>query len=296
MACGIIEYYGSDLPLRTTHEHLKDQLAPSFSTLGLTLATTDAIHASISHPEVAQRLPGFADILGLLSEWLPIPGLPINRVDNPFPFPIRTMGETPEARVVWMWLLKQQESTLSDPKKRVLQFYEVWANIEPEQFRSLYRVLIHSHRDLEITQFFQDRFDEASKFLGQNLGGLSLMHLVKAHIEVNAHSLQEAEASFQAGHNKPRDDITVPGTNDPYQGDPIFTERAFLYAENVSKVVKYMEKIDTREASQRPSYEDAWWMMMMRLHAWMMSIRLVDREGVKISSEYYDNPVRVYIL
>jgi hypothetical protein len=125
--------------------------------------------------------------------------------------------------------------------------------------------------------------------------------LVKAHVETNAHSLQEAEANIKAGHNKGRDDIRVPGrkvpgTNDVYRGDPIFTERAFLYADNISKVVEYMEKIDIREASKRPCYEDAWWMMMMRLHAWMMSIRLVDREGVKISSEDYENPARVYIL
>jgi hypothetical protein len=111
--------------------------------------------------------------------------------------------------------------------------------------------------------------------------------LVKAHVETNAHSLQEAEANIKAGHNKGRDDIRVPGTNDVYRGDPIFTERAFLYADNISKVVEYMEKIDIREASKRPCYEDAWW---------MMSIRLVDREGVKISSEDYENPARVYIL
>jgi hypothetical protein len=57
-------------------------------------------------------------------------------------------------------------------------------------------------------------------------------------------------------------------------------EHAFLYVENIPKVVIYMGKIDGREASERPSYEDAWWMMMMRLHAWIMSIRLVDRAGV----------------
>jgi hypothetical protein len=67
---------------------------------------------------------------------------------------------------------------------------------------------------------------------------LSISLLVTAHIEANAGSLQEAEANIQAGHSKARDDILVPGISDPYQGDPIFTERAFLYAENVTKVVK----------------------------------------------------------
>jgi hypothetical protein len=36
--------------------------------------------------------------------------------------------------------------------------------------------------------------------------------------------------------------------------------------------------------------------MTMRLHAWTMSVNLVDRDGIKNSSEYYDNPARVYIL
>jgi hypothetical protein len=120
--------------------------------------------------------------------------------------------------------------------------------------------------------------------------------LVQAHIEVNVQSLQEAEANTQARRNKARGDIPVAGTSEPYQGNPIFTERAFLYADNIPKVVKYMEKIDTREFSQRPSYEDVWWMMIMRLHASMMSIILVNRTGVNIPSEYYDNPARVYIL
>jgi hypothetical protein len=205
------------------------------------------------------------------------------------------MGETLEARVAWMSLLKRQEPTLSKYQRRVVQFYEYWLGTEPNRFRQYYRVLGNSDRDLEMTQFFQDRFEEASKFPKQNVGSM-YSELVKAHIEANAHSLQKAEANIKTGHNKSRADIPVPGTSEPYEGDPIFTERAFLYAENVSKVVKHMEEIDTREASQRPSYEDAWWMMMMRLHAWMMSIRLVDRERVKIPSESYDNPARVYIL
>jgi hypothetical protein len=162
LACGIIQ--GSslgwmnihisklpDLPLRTANARFRDQLGPAFTDLWLTVATRDVLRASLSHPEVAQRLPGFADILGLWSDWLPIPGLSINRVDNPFPFPIRTMGETPEARVAWMWLLKQQESTLSDPKKKVLKFYKNWLKSEPIRFRVYYRVGGFSdRRDSEI--------------------------------------------------------------------------------------------------------------------------------------------------
>jgi hypothetical protein len=119
----------------------------------------------MSHPEVAQRLPGFADILGLWPGWLPIPGLPVNLVDNPFPFPLQTMGERHEARVVWMWVLKQQEPTLSDTKKQVLKFYEDWLKFEPGRFRTYYRVEVNSGRESNMMQFFQERFYEAYEFL-----------------------------------------------------------------------------------------------------------------------------------
>jgi hypothetical protein len=268
MACGIIEshwlFYHRDylinlpgLPLRTGHGHVKDGLALAFSRLGLTISAREALYGSLSYPEVSKRLPGFADILGLSSDWLIISGLSINLLDNPFHFPIQAMGETPEVRIVWMSLLKQRESTLSGPKKRVLQFYEDWLKAEPDWFRKYYRVLGNSFEDMEMTEFFQGRFEEASQFLKQNVGSMYTA-LVKAHIEASVHSLQEAEANIKASHNKTRDDIAVPGTNDLYQGDPTFTERAFLYAENVSKVLEYMKKIDTRGVNQRPSYEDAW--------------------------------------
>jgi hypothetical protein len=144
-------------------------------------------------------------------------------------------------------------------------------------------------------EFFKRFFGKATAHLGQ-LESYTYRTLVKAHITVNAESLKQAEENIQAGRNKARGDIPVPGSNDPYQGDPILTERAFLYVDNIPKVVAYMKNVDKREPSERPSYEDAWWLMMMRLHAWMMGINLVDREGVKISSEYYNNPARVYIL
>jgi len=34
----------------------------------------------------------------------------------------------------------------------------------------------------------------------------------------------------------------------------------------------------------------------MRLHAWTMGVQWQDRKGVKIPSEHYENPARVYIL
>jgi hypothetical protein len=58
-----------------------------------------------------------------------------------------------------------------------------------------------------------------------------------------------------------------------------------------------MENTKVRDLDTNISYEDVWWMMMMRLHAWTMSVNWVDdKGGVKIPSEYYYSPARVYIL
>jgi hypothetical protein len=57
-----------------------------------------------------------------------------------------------------------------------------------------------------------------------------------------------------------------------------------------------MKGLEGQVAKEDSFCEDAWWLMMMRLHCWTMGITLVDREGVKIPSEYYNNPTWVYIF
>jgi hypothetical protein len=249
----------------------------------------------MSHSGPAHRLPAFTDIIGLFPRWLPIENSRINAVDNPFPFPLTTMGERPETRSIWRSVLKKQEATLSDVCKQVLQFYESWEQEDPQAFKRYYRIY---PREAWMA-FFKDAFDKTSSYFAPIISSNEYMkrsfykQIVSCHITVNAHSLQQAEENIKTGLNKTRDSNSLP----PDQ-DPIFTERAYIYAENVPKFVETMKKKKGPYGgfADNLAYEDLWWMMMMRLHAWTMSVRWEDRGGVKISSEYYNNPARVYIL
>jgi hypothetical protein len=54
--------------------------------------------------------------------------------------------------------------------------------------------------------------------------------------------------------------------------------------------------LQTMYLKKLPSLEEAWWMMMVRMQAWNMSIKLVMREGLTVPHYYYGDPSRVYIL
>lgn len=243
------------------------------------------LEASLSHQDPAHRLPAFTDILGLWCRWLPIDGLSTNVIDNPFPFPLTTMGERHESRNVWRSELKRRATTLSEPCKHVLGFYDSWEKQNPRFFARCYRLW-------NTEPIFRQAFDATTQFFCCTEGldfDLLYTDLIPCHIEVNAHSLQQAEENISNGHDKTRDSASLPNNR-----DPIFTERAYIYAENVPKFVEKMERRGPSFA--KFSYEDVWWMMMMRLHAWTMGVQWQDRKGVKIPSEHYENPARVYIL
>jgi hypothetical protein len=144
MACGILVAYPSfnrghvttpsirsyvqqmwDLPLRDARLPAENQIDRAFSILELDHETRAVLRTSLSHRHPDQRLPAFTDVLGLWSDWLPLPGNKhTNIVDNPFPIPVTTMGNIPESRMIWMIHLRQQRATLSDPKKQMLEFLE----------------------------------------------------------------------------------------------------------------------------------------------------------------------------
>jgi hypothetical protein len=63
-------------------------------------------------------------------------------------------------------------------------------------------------------------------------------------------------------------------------------EKEFFYADNVTKVVDRL----------RSDLEDAWWMLKLRMQAWYLHVKLIDREGIMIPSRYCYDPRRVYIL
>jgi hypothetical protein len=249
-----------------------------------------ALEASFSHQDPAHRLPAFTDILGLWCKWLPVETVSSNVIDNPFPFPLSTMGERHESRNVWKLELDRRETTLSEPCKQVLRFYNDWKDYDPCAFKDIPRLNISNRPAWR--EFYRRAFDVVTQYLHttEGLSDLGMyVFYIPCHVDINAFSLQQAEENIKNGHDKTRDSASLPDDR-----DPIFTERAYIYAENVPKFVEEMER--RRPSDGKFSYEDVWWMMMMRLHAWTMSVEWVDREGVKIPSEYYDNPARVYIL
>jgi hypothetical protein len=282
--------------------HLRDKQIPgkvnlSFGqhplgqhTFRLCFETKRALETSFSHQDPAHRLPALTDILGLWCKWLQVETALENVIDNPFPFPLSTMGEKPESRNVWKLELERREATLSEPCKQVLRFYNDWEEYDPYPFKYIPRVNMPNYPACRA--IYRKAFDAATRYL-HTTEGLSDLDMyecyIPCHVDINAFSLQQAEENIKSGHHKTRDNASL-----PHHRDPIFTERAYIYVENVPKFVEEMER--RRPSDGKFSHEDVWWMMMMRLHAWTMSVEWVDREGVKIPSEYYDNPARLYIL
>lgn len=77
--------------------------------------------------------------------------------------------------------------------------------------------------------------------------------------------------------------------------DTLFTERAFIYADNVPKVVKEMRVTRYHREGAAQDVQDAWWMLMLRAQAWEMGVGKVVDPRMKVPSSYYGGPTRVYI-
>jgi len=248
-----------------------------------------ALEASFSHPDPAHRLPALTDILGLWCKWLPSEGIASYVIDNPFPFPVTTMGERPESRNVWRLELNSRKTPLSEPCKQVLSFFNTWEEMSTQNFMRGSRKFMSGP---SWSAHFRNAFNATTRYLN-GTDGVRLVEMyisyIACHIDFNASSLQRAEENIKNARGKTRDFDPL-----PKGWDPIFLERAYIYAGNVPKFAKEMERRNPTDG--RVSYEDVWWMMMMRLHAWTMSVEWVDREGMKIPSEHYNNPARVYIL
>jgi hypothetical protein len=283
-----------DLHLRNTQSPSDLELKQPFSCLKINGDAKVALEASLSHKDPAQRLPGFTDIIGLWCDWIPLRNLPTNTIDNPFPFPLTTMGERPESRNVWRSELGKQVSLLSDARKLVLQFYDNWEVQSSKHFVSNYRVQTIS--DSQVA-FFKKAFDDTTAYLDKCFEAVNADYyfliyriLVRVHISINARSVEQAEENIKNNVARGTDSL-------PNNLDPVFKERAYIYADNIPKFVEEMERYDFNGPEKNISFEDIWWILMMRLHAWTMSVNWVDdRGGVKIPSEYYHSTARVYIL
>jgi hypothetical protein len=306
MACGLLPGASSlngecgreDLNLRTGSGTTIAQLERCFRRLQLRDSTIVTLAGSLDHQSPLQHLPGFGVILGLWPEWLRNYRWYNNvSVENPFPIPVTAMGQRFEGRDVWRRLLNQREPKLSEQQKLVLGHFNHWEAVHPGHF---YGEWVHRWHDLaegeQLDAFLAHVFDQANQALQDRVPG-RYKALVRSHIAVNAESLKQAEMNIRDERTYKLDTTVQPKWKRLRENDPIFLERAFLYAENVTKVVKLTEDGHGVPLSEDEiSYEDRWWWMMLRSQVWCKSHEVIQREGIRISSEYYDSPARVYIL
>jgi hypothetical protein len=323
MACGILPGHG-DLLVRDSTKPVAAQLSQAFTGLHLDDSAIESLNSSLTTQTTsAHALPGFVDLLVIWSAWLPIPNHGVDIVESPFPVHVTPMGRRPEARVVWRFLLQQMPHP-SNAMKQVLDVYNEWEMIEPARFYSFYEVKGNDPGEERMRSFFKTIFDKAEPYWYQVL--------IDAHVAVNAHSLKQAEDNISTERTSLRPEIPLRDNSEFDHGDPIFTERAFAYAENITtggsyirpeiplqnslesyhgdpifterafvhveNIAKLSSMIGRYQWNPSPSItiEDAWWMMMLRMQAWNMGIKLITREGVTVSHQYYNDQSRVYIL
>jgi hypothetical protein len=159
MACGILPGHG-DILLRDSTKSVTAQLSQAFTGLHLDDSAIEALESSLSTQTVsAHALPGFADLLGMWSAWLPIPNIGVDSVESPFPVHVTPMGRRPEARVVWRFLL-QHKPHPSDVMKQVLDIYNEWEMIEPTRFYSSYGVKGNDPTEERMRSYFKMIFDK----------------------------------------------------------------------------------------------------------------------------------------
>jgi hypothetical protein len=190
-----------DLLIRNARVPVEDQLVQASSVFNgiANWNIRGALRAQLAHRHSAEKLRGFTDVLGLCCDWLPLNDTYLNMVDNPFPFPVISMGEIPESRAVWKLLLKRKEATLTDTQKRVLRFYEDWENSEPARSYGYYRVQGDSREDKVMMAFFRSNFDASEVILGAMglVSYKSCLNLVSAHIKTSSESFLQAEENIQ---------------------------------------------------------------------------------------------------
>ena len=130
MACGIIpgneRFHLGDLYYRDNIQASEtDSVVASLTDFGLLEGAVDAIKRSTKHKSTVHYWPGFSDILGLWSDWTPLEGSSINSVISPIGQRLHTMCEAYEVRVVWRWLLQEEEKTgtISSQRQWVFDSY-----------------------------------------------------------------------------------------------------------------------------------------------------------------------------
>lgn len=310
MACGIIpgsrEFPTWDIPIRGTKGGPDMDLIVDFlddQRLRIPDDAIQAIRSSVGHHNAGTQLCAFVDLLGTWSDWLPLPNHNITEVPCPFTWKLFPMGEVYEAHVVWRWHLQQlsKQISLSKQMQKVLEHYDTWHKEYQFRFDQYFWPTGNQPEEVGYSVFLKTIFDDMTNSL-KNLckkhdnlkagekscspEGSFFVQLIASHISVNASSLRQADELLKGGH----------GRNDERVGcklqDEYFTERAFLYADNLPHVrINMLERGFSGE-----DVEDAWWLLMLRSQAWAAAINRLAGQGGKVPSSYYASPTKVYIL
>lgn len=204
--------------------------------------------------------------------------------------------------------------------KKVLSYYDTWSVKYEVKFYNFHKLMGNRPEDMEYRALLKGIFNDTTHYFR----GLSLKHqevssnrsnqlspfgsshiavyanhrgvsrdkrnfyaqLVSSHVTVNATSLNEADTRIAAGQKR----------NDGRVGrgmwDNIFAERAFIYADNVPKVVEEMQQ----RGFAKNEVENAWWTLVLRGQVWAMSNCRVGETFWNVPSHYHNSPTRIYIL
>ena len=225
----------------------------------------------------------------------------------------------------WSLREAEANATLSPQIAKVLHHYNTWATMCGSKFYQFHKIVGNRPQDMEYRCFLESIFNETSQYFAglehkhseafaggtdpqktgpqmdlpeitidfwkrSGMAGSSLRtfyaQLVCAHVNVNCHSLHDAEARIAAGNKRNDGRIGSPLPDD------LYVERAFIYADNVPLVVEDMRRRGFETADVR----DAWWTLMLRGQCWAMGTTRLGGKYGEVSSHYYGSPTRVYIL
>jgi len=123
---------------------------------------------------------------------------------------------------MWSWALEKQREFLSTQCLQALKFYEDWETRAPNLSYKREHLKSPSYADemFPTTSFFAQGFHATTAYFAQHHFTYDLP--VKAHSVVNCRSFEQAVRTTVAKSVAKRDTITIPGSNEPYQGGPDF--------------------------------------------------------------------------
>ena len=133
---------------------------------------------SVDHCEARSRCPAFVDLVGLWSDWLPLPHSSISTVLSPIGPEHYPMIETRALRVVlYRYLQERQKKSFVSPQlSRVLTYYNAWAS-EKDRFYDFYKLVGNRPEDVAHRHFLETIYHDTTQYFA---------HLELKHGPVNS--------------------------------------------------------------------------------------------------------------